>query len=45
MWAPFARGNSARLKAGELLTATVESAICFAPEGTGYAPVPCSSGA
>ncbi len=37
----FARGNSAKLKAGELLSAELESGICFGPGGDGYRPVPC----
>ncbi len=40
-FALFARGPSARLKAGELLAARVEQDICFGPGETGYQPVAC----
>jgi len=40
----FARGNSARLKAGELLTAEVDANICFAPGEAGHRIVPCQEG-
>ena len=44
MWVLFARGNSARLKAGELLTAEVDANICFAPSEAGHRIVPCPEG-
>jgi len=40
-WLLFARGNSARLKAGELLTAEVAESVCFAPGERGYIPASC----
>lgn len=40
-WLLFARGNSARLKAGELLTAEVAENVCFAAGDGGYVPAPC----
>jgi len=40
-WLLFARGNSARLKAGELLTAEVAEDVCFAPGDRGYIPASC----
>jgi len=43
MWLPFSRGNSAKLKAGELLSVQVDERICFAVEGPGYRPVPCAA--
>jgi hypothetical protein len=45
MWILFARGNGAKLKAGELISAQVDGSICFAADGNGYAPVPCAEGA
>ena len=41
MWVLFARGNSAKLKAGELFQAQVEHDICFAPQDGSMAAVPC----
>lgn len=40
-WLLFARGNSAKLKAGELLSAEVETDVCFAQDGADYVPVAC----
>jgi hypothetical protein len=40
-WLLFARGNSAKLKAGELLTADVAETVCFASTEQGYVPAPC----
>jgi hypothetical protein len=40
-WLLFARGNSAKLKAGELLTAEVAETVCFATAEGGYVPAPC----
>lgn len=40
-WLLFARGNSAKLKAGELLSAEVETDVCFAREGENYTPTAC----
>ncbi len=40
-WALFARGNSAKLKAGELLTAEVAGSICFTHDIDAYLPAPC----
>lgn len=45
MWVLFARGNAARLKAGELLTARAEREICFARRPSGLAPVACPAAA
>jgi hypothetical protein len=41
MWLPFSRGNSAKLKAGELLSVQVDEDVCFATEGGDFLPVPC----
>lgn len=40
-WLLFARGNSAKLKAGELLSAETEADVCFAREGEAYSPAAC----
>lgn len=44
MWILFARGSSARLKAGELLTAEIGASICFAAGEGGHRIVPCPPG-
>jgi hypothetical protein len=44
-WLLFARGNSAKLKAGELLTAEVAQTVCFATAEGGYVPMPCPEAA
>ena len=41
MWLPFSRGNSAKLKAGDLLSAQVDEDVCFAGDGGNFLPVPC----
>lgn len=41
MWILFARGNSARLKAGELLAAEVAASVCFEVYEAGHRIVPC----
>ena len=45
MWLPFSRGNSAKLKAGELLSVQVDEDICLAKQGDEFLPVPCPSAA
>ena len=42
-WLLFARGNSAKLKAGELLSAELAGDACFAAGETGYLPAPCAA--
>ena len=41
MWLPFSRGNSAKLKAGELLSVQVDEDVCLAQEEGAFRPVPC----
>jgi hypothetical protein len=41
MWILFARGNSARLKAGELVSAQVVEKVCFEAHETGHRVVSC----
>lgn len=40
-WLLFARGNSAKLKAGEVLSAETDADVCFAPTNGGYEPAAC----